>query len=112
MIVPGWTANLMPDHDQIFILFWNRNSRRYAKDVDEAKAWSSSAAGDCMIARLARQRMGFVPTLVTYRAVALSEPAGPSRDACYVTRRIGVLLQTLRIDSTGNDGPRAHSVRR
>ena len=64
----------------------------YAKDVEQAKAWWSSAAGDSMIARLARQRMVFVPTLVTYRAVALSEPAGPSRDAWLGTFRFLVEL--------------------
>jgi imidazolonepropionase-like amidohydrolase len=64
----------------------------YAKDVDEAKVWWSSAAGDSMIARLGHQHMVFVPTLVTYRAVALSEPAGPSRDAWLSTFRFLVEL--------------------
>lgn len=53
----------------------------YAKDVEEAKAWWLSPAGDSMIVRLARQHMVLVPTLVAYRTAALSEPVGPSRDA-------------------------------
>jgi imidazolonepropionase-like amidohydrolase len=64
----------------------------YAKDVEEAKVWWSSPAGDSMIARLARQHMVFVPTLVAYRAVALSEPVGPSRDAWLSTFRFLVEL--------------------
>lgn len=59
----------------------------YATTVEEAKTWWRSAAGDSMLARLGRQHAVVVPTLVAYRAVAMSEPAGPSRDAWMNTFR-------------------------
>ena len=59
----------------------------YATTVEEAKAWWRSAAGDTMLARLGRQHAVVDPTLVTYRAVAMSEPIGPSRDAWLDTFR-------------------------
>lgn len=59
----------------------------YAKTTEEAKAWWRSGAGDSMLARLGRQHAVVDPTLVAYRAVAMSEPAGPSRDAWMDTFR-------------------------
>ena len=59
----------------------------YAKTIEEAKAWWRSAAGDSMLARLGRQHAVVDPTLAAYRAVAMSEPEGPSRDAWMNTFR-------------------------
>ena len=59
----------------------------YAKTIEEAKAWWRSAAGDSMLARLGRQHGVVDPTLAAYRAVAMSEPEGPSRDAWMNTFR-------------------------
>lgn len=53
----------------------------YATNVDGAVVWWRSPAGDSTIAHLARTGVAFTPTLVAYRASALSEKTPAMRVA-------------------------------
>ena len=86
----GWWTPVMggrADEAQLYLYDLLPGGAGYARTVEEAKAWWRSAAGDSMLARLGRQHAVVDPTLAAYRAVAMSETAGPPRDAWMNTFR-------------------------